>query len=199
LFIIKRNKNLILKLIAHAISVLTNPLIIIYFMISVSYYDLIVKDISLFYILLFSLYVPTTVYYLMNVIKIDGFKIEKLSLDQNLRNPLFAYLLSTLIINYFFFNYIGTNEYVQLVLVLIIYISLLLFFNKLIDKVSMHASANTLFIMSLASKIDPLFLLLMLMLPLIFWSRIYLHRHTLNQLIFGSLIGLVCGLLIWIF
>lgn len=58
-------------------------------------------------------------------------------------------------------------------------------------KISMHASMATFFIVMLIAiygwKVWPIILFL----PLVFWSRIYLKRHTIWQLLAGSILALI--------
>ena len=57
-------------------------------------------------------------------------------------------------------------------------------------KISGHLTLDTLIFFSLAS-ISKLFLLLMLLLPLVAYTRIKLKKHTLLQTVFGVILGCV--------
>jgi len=58
-------------------------------------------------------------------------------------------------------------------------------------KISMYAFFYTLATLIYASLISPLFLWFLTLLPIIWWSRYFLKKHTIKQLLFGSLIAFV--------
>ena len=66
-------------------------------------------------------------------------------------------------------------------------------------KISLHMSLATLFVLLLISLIGLGFWPCLVVLPLVFWSRLYLHRHTPKQLWAGFLVGLLVGGGFWYF
>lgn len=58
-------------------------------------------------------------------------------------------------------------------------------------KVSMHSTSFTTAILALAYFESPIFLLGLLLLPLLYWARIHLHKHKLGQLLVGSFLSLI--------
>lgn len=67
-------------------------------------------------------------------------------------------------------------------------------------KISGHMTYSTLLFLTLAYLFSPYFLLLFLFSPLIAWSRIELKKHSLKQVIAGTLIpALVTILIYWVF
>jgi len=66
-------------------------------------------------------------------------------------------------------------------------------------KISLHMSLATLFVLLLLSLIGLGFWPCLVVLPLVFWSRLYLHRHTPKQLWAGFLVGLLVGGGFWYF
>jgi len=67
-------------------------------------------------------------------------------------------------------------------------------------KISGHMTYSTLFFMTLGYLFSPYFLLLFLFSPLIAWSRIQLKKHTVEQVIAGTLFtACICILIYWVF
>jgi len=79
-----------------------------------------------------------------------------------------------------------------------VFFSMMYLINKYIDKVSMHAATFTFAIFYLIDKSSTLFILFILFLPLIFWSRWKLHKHTEFQLFLGAMVGVLIGLISWL-
>lgn len=61
-------------------------------------------------------------------------------------------------------------------------------------KISLHAATTASMVTMLVSLVSPYFAFLFLLLLPIIWSRLHLHRHTLAQLLVGSLTGVVITL-----
>jgi len=64
-------------------------------------------------------------------------------------------------------------------------------------KISLHMSWATLFVLFLLDLDGLWFWPCLVILPLVFWSRLYLHRHTPKQLWAGFLVGLLIGGVFW--
>jgi len=73
-------------------------------------------------------------------------------------------------------------------------------FITLFWKISGHMTYSTLLFCTLAYLFSPSFFLLFLFSPFIGWSRIVLKKHTLLQVIGGTVVTfLICVLIYWVF
>jgi hypothetical protein len=61
-------------------------------------------------------------------------------------------------------------------------------------RISFHAAAITILIIMAAQAWGQVILILLIILPLIFWAKYYLHEHTIPQLMFGTAVAAVAGL-----
>ena len=77
------------------------------------------------------------------------------------------------------------------------YFGITLYVNLFFDKASQHTGVWTLWTMVLIGRVDNIFVLLFLLLPVIMWSRLVLKKHTWPQLFWGIAIGMLAGLLTW--
>jgi membrane-associated phospholipid phosphatase len=71
---------------------------------------------------------------------------------------------------------------------------LLLFVVTLWWKISIHCAAAALFVTLTLGLLGSSAVLIMLGLPLVVWSRVRLHRHTILQALFGSGLGVVISI-----
>ncbi len=116
-----------------------------------------------------------------------GKKISDLDLTKRRERyrPIFvvaACLLMSLVVIYFF----GNRELFSLSALLF----LLIFLNGIITvfwKISFHMAINTVFVILINYFYHWSFVYLLVFLPLIFWSRLTLKKHTVNQLL-GALV-----------
>jgi hypothetical protein len=69
--------------------------------------------------------------------------------------------------------------------------------NKYIDKASWHAAALAFCIFYVVDKVNYAFAFGLILLPVIFWSRILLHKHSWVQLYLGTVLGMIIGILSW--
>lgn len=126
-------------------------------------------------------------------------KITGLSLSvRNQRAPLlvstFVYSLITL------WAVIKLNPPLLLVNVLIVGLVLGFFLAifTLFWKVSLHMAVYTVTVVILASVFGTWYWLFLLLLPVIAWSRVYLGRHSVKEVVAGSVIGLLAALVIFV-
>ncbi len=84
----------------------------------------------------------------------------------------------------------GAPLLAKLLVLLAITVTLLTFFTY-VEKVSAHMAVNTAAYFIINILFDWRYWWLFLLLILIAWSRRYLHRHTVHQLILGTLIPVV--------
>jgi len=57
-------------------------------------------------------------------------------------------------------------------------------------KVSMHSSAVTMFVMMILFIFGPNFWPAIFLIPIVWWARLVLHRHTIWQLLVGSILSI---------
>lgn len=61
-------------------------------------------------------------------------------------------------------------------------------------RVSFHSAGITILIIMAAQAWGPVFLVLLAVLPLIFWAKYHLREHTIPQLVIGVAVAVVIGL-----
>jgi hypothetical protein len=61
-------------------------------------------------------------------------------------------------------------------------------------RVSFHSAGITILIIMAAQAWGPIFLVLLAVLPLIFWAKYHLREHTIPQLVIGIAVAMVVGL-----
>lgn len=66
-------------------------------------------------------------------------------------------------------------------------------------KASIHVATISALIFTLAMGYDGIYRLLLLLIPLVAWSRITIKRHTLLETIAGGVLGILLSLLIYAF
>lgn len=104
----------------------------------------------------------------------------------------FAFLFNAIL-----FTYFQNVAWFFKSMLIVIFLGVFFFVNKYVDKASMHAGAFTFGIVYLVGSYGQLFSLGLIILPLVYWARIKLHKHTWKQLFLGTLLGLFMGLLAW--
>ncbi len=78
-----------------------------------------------------------------------------------------------------------------------VFFALFYLVNLYFDKASFHAGSFVLTVVVLTSQVDSNFALLLALLPLLFWSRLIMHKHEWVELMWGLALGLSVGLLAW--
>jgi membrane-associated phospholipid phosphatase len=69
--------------------------------------------------------------------------------------------------------------------------TLILFFINLYWKISIHALGVAGPSIALIYVYGPFGVIFSLIIPLVMWSRLYLNKHTVSQVIMGAMLGLV--------
>lgn len=183
------SKNKVNKLLATAVSIVLHP-IVMFICISIflmNYYQL---DALTFSKIFGFLIVSITSYVFFSVVISKTTDIE--FTERRQRPP----LLIVLIIGMLLAIYIANNLAPQLLtlmwklLAVISILTLVSFFWK----ISFHAMFFSLTVFILARFISTDYLFLLILLPLLYWSRISLKKHHILQLIAGSL----TSLLVWV-
>jgi len=113
------------------------------------------------------------------------------------RNGLFLLALYIDFISILMFSYLGITYWMLHSIIAFILIGIIYLSNKYVDKVSIHAAIFTFSIFYLVNRVDTIFSLFLIALPIIMWARIKLHQHTWVQLFLGVVIGMAIGLLSW--
>lgn len=185
---------------AKLISLLLNPFIVITFTLVLGNY-IWVKDNQgpLIFVIIIMIFLPLIIY-TFKLIHVFGLKknilifknLKKSERDSILISILFIDVIAILILNYLSEGYWMLNAIVGFILVASLYLA-----NRFIDKVSIHTAIITFSIFYLVDKLGNEFSLFLVILPVIIWSRMKLHKHTWLQLYLGIVIGMMLGLLSW--
>jgi len=107
---------------------------------------------------------------------------------------LLSYILGTV---YFYTLTVGGYAYEFFITLHLTYVffSSLLILGNFKSKPSVHIGGFVAPVTLLALYVNSLFLLLLVLVPLIGWSRVKLGIHTINQLVLGFLIGLFSSII----
>lgn len=123
---------------------------------------------------------------------------RKLNIDQKSRLHRSYFLLAiipgwvVILIPFLFF---GVDKLLVEAVLLAFGISLVLLINNIFYRISFHVSINTSIILILNHFTDWKYILLFLTIPFVAWSRYYLKKHTLFQLLAGLLVPFIAYIL----
>lgn len=109
---------------------------------------------------------------------------------------IFAFSVSSILFGTSAFNDV---LWFNLSMILAIYFALAYLVNRYFDKISMHTAMFTFTSVLLAGRVDYGLMLLLVLLPLIIWARLDLHKHDWVEIMWGLAVGLIVGLLSWLF
>lgn len=137
----------------------------------------------LFILLFFQVFIPYFYIFLKYKLK----KISDLDITERKQrhNPMIITSISfliSLIFVYFLGNYFLIKILIMTFLIMIINTIITFFW-----KISLHMTINIIFSILVNYLFNWKFSIIYLTIPLIFWSRLYLKKHTINQLL-GALI-----------
>lgn len=154
------------------------------------------QDFGAYLFYMFVIYFPLAIYLLWFVYVKHKGNIQLLVWNRNERNGIYLLGAYTSLFATIFFTPLAINFWI-----INSFLSFLIFgsfylLNKYIDKASLHAGIYSYLVIYLAN-FNLLFLFLLIFLPLIYWSRIILHKHTWLQLFLGSVVGMFIGILSW--
>lgn len=189
------NKNFLLFL--SLVSLATSPLIVSFFALYFGNQHEIEKNPDYFItFLIVGFLLPASI----RLIQALRFRVELKFLgilNKDNRDPVYLAALFSLVLCYILFSSENLDNVVwfNVSLLLAIYIGLFFIVNRFFHKASQHAGTFVLSIIFLAIKLDAKILILLCFLPLIWISRYYLKAHTYIELILGTLIGLLVGVL----
>jgi len=183
--------------LAIAISAFTNPFILLLFVLTVTNWSSILNSFDNFALFVVITVLPTFLYYINLIRQHKKHPLHFVAISQDKRNSLYLLCIFCLAFNIVFFAYVQDRFWTLHALVFLIGTSLFYLINKYIGKASMHAAAYTFSILYLADRVSMSFAILFIGLPIIFWSRIKLHKHSWLELLLGTSIGMIIGLLSW--
>lgn len=173
-------------LAANIISVVLHPILFLILMciLMVKFYDLSFRQVSLIF---FPFLLPVFSYIFLAV---AVFKTTDIDFsDVKTRRPLLLIGLLG-----FAISMVLTNINIPVLSGIMMRVFILLVIATAVTyywKISFHSIFFTLFVVLLIKFVSPLFGLLLLLLPLLYWARIVLNKHRLSQLVLGSLICLI--------
>jgi membrane-associated phospholipid phosphatase len=101
----------------------------------------------------------------------------------------FLFGIASTLIGYVVLNLTNGQKNLETLLLLVAVSGLIMMFITLWWKISMHASALSAAITALTLVYGLIVLPAYLLVILVSWSRVRLHRHTLSQVIAGSIVG----------
>lgn len=119
------------------------------------------------------------------------------SLSRERRNTPLLVTLYSFLFNAILFGIFNEYLWQKISILFVIYAGFLYLANRYFDKASWHASMMAFSIFYLADKVTISLAFGLILLPVIFWSRVTLHKHSWLQLYLGTVIGLVVGILSW--
>lgn len=106
------------------------------------------------------------------------------------RYPFFVIVIISELISLFLIHQFGTIILFNLNLILFLLL-LLLFFITFFWKISLHTALNTIGSILINFLFNGNFIFLYLTIPIIFWARYKLHKHSIFQLLAGIIISAI--------
>ena len=184
--------------LAKVLSLISNPFLIIFVGVLIGDSEFIFEQPGeLLMFIIVGLSLPLIVY-INEMLKHKEHFWHYVSLSRESRFPVYLISIYSAFFNIVVFSYLHLSFWVFQGILVFVLFSAMYLVNRYIDKVSMHAAAFTFASFYLIDKASTAFILLLFLLPLVYWSRIKLHRHTTFQLFLGTMIGLFIGLLSWL-
>ncbi|MEO6729112.1 MAG: hypothetical protein ABIM99_04270, partial [Candidatus Dojkabacteria bacterium] len=125
---------------------------------------------------------------------------DYVSIPREKRNAIFLAATISFSLNIMLFVYTGvSNFWVYTSMLFVILFAVFYLLNKFIDKASFHTAIFSFGVLYLTNKVSVAFAILLVLVPFIAWSRVYLHKHTNFQLMLGTVIGMFLAILSWTF
>lgn len=107
-----------------------------------------------------------------------------------------TYVFSCLTIIFVWFNF---TYWFLFSMLSVIFFGTLFLFSKYIELPNLYTATLGFGVVFLAGKLSVAILLLLALMPLLFWAQIYLKKGQWSSLFLGTIIGLICGILSWAF
>lgn len=195
---IKQKQISIDKIVAQIISWILNPFFVLPITIIASHLQQIDANPMPFIFFIFVGGFPIFFFYLYS----EYIHKEKpweffINLPRERRNTPLLVAIYSFLFNTVLFGIFNEPLWQEISILLVIYAGSMYLANRYIDKASWHAGVLAFCVFYLADKISMAFAFGLILLPVIFWARVLLHKHTWIQLYLGTVIGLVIGILSW--
>lgn len=128
-----------------------------------------------------------------------GAKLYFSSPTRKQRDELYlALLIESILLSLVYGSSFITNLFLfELTMITTIFFAIYYMVNKYIDKVSLHVGTYIFCVLLLAHTMTLEYSLALVSLPVIYWAGISTHHHTWYQMMWGSIIGVIAGLLTW--
>lgn len=184
------------RTVAILISTVTSPIFLLSLSLLLINFDSVKANPDHFIIFCALAGIPSLLVYIFPVITKKRKLVNNDAITQKERNTLFVVLVISLILNSILFSYeqLNNQTWIDLSIVLATYFGAFFVINMFFDKASQHVGSFVFSVIYLSQKSKDVLLLLAIM-PIIIWARIYLKRHTWAQIIWGIAIGLFVGIL----
>jgi hypothetical protein len=192
-----KKEDILLKT-ARIISLITFPISILFIAILWGNNVQFPGDFKFIFLLLIS-FIPTAIIYFKELYRDKSLLKPSISLNRVEREKVlgvyfFSLLLSLVLAAIFNLE----NKFLHSIIILIIFVGVVYLINKHIGKASLHASSFVFSVLFVAQKLDWTYSLILLGLPVIYWARLKLKQHSKMELLLGTVIGMLVGLLSWI-
>lgn len=184
------------KFFANLISLVFNPFLFIYLTIFFNFNKVFTFDSTYKYIFFVVTVAILMLVYLLNTLQIKDHALILHSLNRKDRDNYYLICIFLMSFIVLFTNSFTLNQFKSILLFFVFYCGMMFLVNHNIDKVSMHVSAFVIFIVTFIHRVSYIGFTFFLFLPLLFWARIYLRKHTLFQLYLGLFVGLLTGIFI---
>lgn len=184
------------RTVAIIISTVTSPIFLITLALGIINFESIKANPDHFLIFCMISGIPALVVYILPIIKKKRKLIDNDAVTQKERNTIFIVVVVSLVLSSIFFSYeqLNNQTWVDLSIVLATYFGAFFVVNMFFDKASQHIGGFVFSVVYLSQEYKDLLLLLAIM-PIITWARIFLKRHTWIQIIWGIAIGIFVGIL----
>ncbi len=184
--------------VAKVISFISNPFVIIFFAIIVGDSEYIFSDPGPLLMFIVIGYTLPFIVYIKQLLHHKKHFWHFVSLERDTRNPVYFIAIYSFLFNVLIFSYLNLSFWQFQSILIFVFFCLMFLINKYIDKISMHAAAFSFSAVYLIDKGNNIFIILLFLLPLVWWARIKLHKHNEFQLFLGTVTGLFIGVLSWL-
>lgn len=183
---------------ANFFSAIFNPFIVILITIIVAFFPIINVAPGSFLFFICVLFFPVFFYYIHEIYSKKKDYDDIVNLNRSEREPIYLFGVFSSLFNVVIFANLDQGFWITLSMLSLVTFSLTYLANKYFDKLSMHAFFFALSVMILVDRVNIAYGIFFIVMPVIFWSRITLHKHTWLQLYLGTVLGLVMGLIAWL-
>lgn len=192
---ISKNKNFLLFL--WVVSLITSPVVVLIIALFLGNKHEIEKKPEYFIVFIVTCFtIPVALRFMQTFrykVKTNLFGV----LAKENRDPIYLACFVSSILSYILFSSENLDNVVwfNLSILLAIYMGIFFIINRFFHKASQHAGSFVLSIIYLSIRIDTKILFFLAFLPLIWLSRYYLKAHTYIELVLGTIIGILVGIL----